>query len=98
MFISGHFHVLGNGHAKTTLSMQRQPRSCNNILSFLQSTAPIARYFCESCAWHHFTLWQQATIAIARRAHSVSACSRHMGVVLHAHPVRGESHMYHNAN
>jgi len=28
----------------------------------------------------------------------ISACSRHMSVVLHAHPVRGESHIHHNAN
>jgi len=42
-----------------------------------------------------FTLWQQATIEISRRAHSISACSHqiYMGVVLHAHPVRGESHI-----
>jgi len=32
-----------------------------------------------------FTLWQQVTIEIPRRAHSISACLRHiyMGVVLH---------------
>jgi len=34
-----------------------------------------------------FTLWQQATIEIPRRAHLISACLRHtyiyMGVVLH---------------
>jgi len=44
-----------------------------------------------------FTLWQQATIEIMRRNHSIIACSRHthtvyiyiyMGVVLRAHPVR----------
>jgi len=36
---------------------------------------------------------QQATIEITRRDHSIIACSRHVfyGVVLHAHPVRGES-------
>jgi len=45
-----------------------------------------------------FTLWQQATIEISRRAHSISACLPHiyMGVVLHVHPVRGESHIQHN--
>ena len=45
-----------------------------------------------------FTLWQQATIEITRRAHSIIACSRHiyMGVVLHAHLVRDESHIQHN--
>jgi len=45
-----------------------------------------------------FTLWQQATIEIPRRAHSISACLRHMGVVLQVHPVRGISHIQHNTN
>jgi len=48
-----------------------------------------------------FPLWQQATIDISRRAHSISACLRHniyMGVALHVHPVRGESHIQHNTN
>jgi len=45
-----------------------------------------------------FTPSHQATIKILRRAYLISACSRHMGVVLHAHPVRGESHIHHNAN
>ena len=44
--------------------------------------------------------WQQATIEILIRDHSISACLRHiyMGVVLHVHPVRGESHIQHNTN
>jgi len=39
-----------------------------------------------------FTLWQQATIEITCRDHSIIACLRHiyMGVILRAHPVRGE--------
>jgi len=45
-----------------------------------------------------FTLWQQATTKISRRAQFISACSRHMGVVLHTHPFRGGSHIHHNAN
>jgi len=45
-----------------------------------------------------FTLWQQTTIKIPRRAHFISACSRHMGGVLHTHPFRGESHIHHKAN
>jgi len=47
-----------------------------------------------------FTLWQQAAIEIPGRAHSISACLPHkyMGVVLHVHPVRGESHIQHNTN
>jgi len=45
-----------------------------------------------------FTLWHQATIKIPRRANFISACSRHTGVVHHAHPVGGESHIQHNAH
>jgi len=47
-----------------------------------------------------FTLWQQATIEIMRRTHSIIACSCHlyMGVILRDHPVRGESHTQHNVN
>ena len=43
-----------------------------------------------------FTLWHQARINNPRRANFISACSCHMGVVHHAHPVRGESHIQHN--
>jgi len=45
-----------------------------------------------------FALWQQATIEITRRDHSIIACSRHIynGVILHAYPVRGESHNQRN--
>ena len=41
---------------------------------------------------------QQATTEITRRDHSIIACSRHIhnGVILHAHPVRGESHNQRN--
>jgi len=45
-----------------------------------------------------FPLLHQATIKITRRDHFISACSRHIGVVHHAHPVRGESHIQRNAN
>jgi len=47
-----------------------------------------------------FTLWQQATIEIMRHDHSIVACSCHvyMGVILRAHPVRGESHIQRNNN
>jgi len=47
-----------------------------------------------------FTLWQQATVGITRHNYSIIACSRHlyMGVILHARPVRGESHIQHNAS
>jgi len=61
-------------------------------------------FCCDRKAWaacaQSFTLWQQATIEITRRDHSIFACSRHiyMGVVLHALPVCGESHVERNAN
>jgi len=47
-----------------------------------------------------FTLWQQATTEITCHDHSIIACSRHiyLGVVLRAHPVRGELHIQRNAN
>ena len=58
-----------------------------------------------SCDWkgrtasvQSFTLSHQATMKVPRRAHLISAYSHHMGVVLHAHFVRGESHIHHNAN
>jgi len=50
-----------------------------------------------ACA-QSFAPWQQATIEITRRDHSIIACSRHTdnGVIRHAHPVRGESHNQRN--
>jgi len=41
-----------------------------------------------------FALWQQATIEIMLAISLTVACSRYIynGVILHAHPVRGESH------
>ena len=46
-----------------------------------------------ACA-QSFALWQQATIEITRQDHSIIGCSHriHNGVILHAYPVRGESH------
>ena len=43
--------------------------------------------------------WQQAAMEITCHDQSIIACSRHvyLGVVLRAHPVRGESHNQHNA-
>jgi len=40
-----------------------------------------------------FTLWQQASIEVARCDHFITAYSRHIyiGVILCARPVRGES-------
>jgi len=59
---------------------------------------------CDQKFWaasaQSFTLWQQATIEITQRDHSIIACSRHiyLCVALRAHPVRGESHFQCNAN
>jgi len=44
-----------------------------------------------------FTLSHQATMKIPRRTNFISACSRRTSVVHHTHPVRGESHIQHNA-
>ena len=61
---------------------------------------------------HHFVVIGQAEQQVRKPSHCgpkqqwrshdvlifVSACSRHIGVVHHTHPVRGESHIQHNAN
>ena len=87
-----------------TQSTQHHRRRCNNILSFLQRTTPIAHSFCEGWTRHDFhilvtapfccnrkswaacaqsfALWQQATMEITWRSHSVIACSRHIYIVL----------------
>jgi len=39
--------------------MQRQPRSCNNIPSFLQWTALIARFFVKVVPGTIFTSWSK---------------------------------------
>jgi len=58
------------------------------------ATAPFCcdRKSRAACA-QSFAPWQQATIEITRRDHSIIACLHHIhnGVILHAHPVRGES-------
>jgi len=50
-----------------------------------------------ACA-QSFAPWQQATIEIMFAIPLTIACSRHIyhGVILHAHPVRGESHNQRN--
>jgi len=99
---------------------QHQRRGCNNIPSFLQRTAPIARSLCEGWTRHNlhilvtapfccdrksrvasaqsFAPWQQATIEIMLAISLTIACSRYTydGVILHAHPIRGESHNQRN--
>jgi len=83
-------------------------KACNHmLLNFLHHSRNRYVYFrnrafCDqksraACA-QSFAPWQQATIEITRRDHSIIACSReiHNGVILHAHPVRGESHNQRN--
>jgi len=50
-----------------------------------------------ACA-QSFTPWQQATIEIMLAISLTIACSRYTydGVILHAHPARGESHIQRN--
>jgi len=52
-----------------------------------------ARKSRAACA-QSFAPWQQATIEIMLAISLTIACSRYVyyGVILHAHPVRGESH------
>ena len=61
-----------------------------------------ALYCCDrksrvTCA-QSFAQWQQATIEIILAISLTIACSRYIyyGVILHAHPVRGESHNHRN--
>jgi len=63
------------GHAKTTLSMQCQPRSCNNIPSFLQRNAPIACFFCEGCTWYHLHILVKAPLCCDWKGRAASAQS-----------------------
>jgi len=63
----------------------------------------LSKYCCDrisraACA-QSFALWQQATIEIMLAISLTIACSRYTynGVILHAHPVRGESHNQRNA-
>ena len=61
------------------------------------------RWYCfdrksrAACA-QSFALWQQTTIEIMLAISLTIACSRYLynGVILHAHPVRGESHNQRN--
>jgi len=54
----------------------------------------------RSASSQTFTLWQQATIRIVLRDHSVIGWFHHlyMGVILRAHSVPGETHIHRNAN
>jgi len=56
-------------------STQRQPRVCNNISSFLQRTAPIARSFCEGCTWHNLHILVTAPSCCDLKARAACAQS-----------------------
>ena len=75
-------------NANKKLLTARQPWNHDNCC-YRKSRAACAQSFAP---------WQQATIEITRRDHSIIACSCHIhnGVILHAHPVRGESHNQRN--
>ena len=119
-----HIYCCSSGTSRSwwsTHSTQRHRRGGNNIPSFLQRTAPIARSLCEGWTRHDLhilvtapfccdriaraacaqtlAMWQQATIEITRRDHSICLFAPHIYiVVLRAHSVRGESHIQRNAN
>ena len=56
-------------------SVQRQWRGCNNISSFLQRTALIARYFCEGCTWHDLHILVTVPFCCDRKARAACAQS-----------------------
>jgi len=53
---------------KTTLSMQRQLKGSNNIPSFLQWTAPIARFFVKVAPGTTFTSWSKHHFVVIGKA------------------------------
>ena len=84
-----------------TQSTQHHRRGCNNIPSFLQRTAPIARSLCEGWTWHDLhilvtasgetsTLGQRGQIAVVgARVKTVkymtSSCSFNLGTTFLQH-------------
>ena len=51
----------------------------------------------SKCAKLHTVATIDNTMKILRHSHFICAYLRHIGVVHHAHPVRGESHIQHNS-
>jgi len=104
-----------------THSTQRHRKGCNNIPSFSQRTAPIARSLCEGWTRHDLHILVTAPFCCDRKSSSgmwaklrtvAASNSRYHTprslyycliaphiyiVVLHVHPVRGESHIQRNA-
>jgi len=56
-------------------SLQPQRRDCNNIPTFLQQTALIARSFCEGCTWNDFHILVTAPYCCDLKARVASARS-----------------------
>jgi len=56
-------------------STQCQRRGCNNISSFSQRTALIARYFCEKCTLHDLHILVTAPFCYDQKARAASAQS-----------------------
>jgi len=85
------------------LSVPWHCTSCQVLPSGLQRKAHARPYMCcdrmsrAACA-QSFAPWQQATTEIMLAISLTIACSRYIyyGVILHAHPVRGESHNQRN--
>ena len=98
-----------HGEQKTVTSTRHYMRHSGRHLHCEKTYGVVLFSFNYSCCYDRttraasaqsFTLWQQATIEITRRDHSIIACLRHIykGIILRAHPVRGESHIQRNAN
>ena len=80
-------------------AQQLQPICCcHHLGSKIDTTFCCDRKSRAACA-QSFAPWQQATIEIMLTISLTFACSRYIynGVILHAHPVRGESHNQRNA-
>jgi len=66
MFISLSFSYIR--HAKTTLSMQRQPRGCNNILRFFNKPHLLHVLFVKVVPGTIFTSWSKHHFVVIVKA------------------------------
>ena len=110
MFMSGHFRVLSiwKSHFQCNANWKVPTTSAPIARSFCEGCTwhhlhiLVKAPLCCDCkgraaSAQSFPQLHQAKMKIPRRDHFISACLRHTGVVHHAHPVRGESHIQHNA-
>ena len=58
---------------------QHHQRGCNNIPSFLQRTAPIARSLCEGWPWHNLHILVTAPFCCDRKSWAAYAQTSHCG-------------------